>query len=359
VPPRICVGWCGDQGVQLFLVASGFGLTWGLLQRETGNSFPPADFHRRRGKRVLPLWWTAHLLFFCTWAITGWGMSLAKPASYLSFFGMRITLGSFYYFAPAWWFIGLLLQLYLVFPFLWSFLKRRGPLWLLVVGSSVALLVRGVGLLVLVDYLDLWSRGGVFITRLPEFLFGMSLAAWYFGNPVEVDRVLRRPLTLTGAVGLYLAGTCLSFFLLGMTLAPSMVGVGAFLLLYPPLTWLGARRGSGIGIWIGRHSCSLFLMHHPFILLLVAPGFGGTVGSILKATFLVLAVTVLTALILERAASWGFEALGFRVLDLRAVLSLESTGGECVYRTRNMHWTEEGHRRVAAHVAEYLTENGL
>jgi len=30
-------GRSGDQGVQLFLIASGFGLTWGLLNRQAGK----------------------------------------------------------------------------------------------------------------------------------------------------------------------------------------------------------------------------------------------------------------------------------------------------------------------------------
>ena len=31
------VGWSGDQGVQLFLIASGFGLTWGLLAQNSAR----------------------------------------------------------------------------------------------------------------------------------------------------------------------------------------------------------------------------------------------------------------------------------------------------------------------------------
>ncbi len=300
------VGWCGDQGVQLFLIASGFGLTWGLLSRGTGDTLPLADFYRRRGKRVFPLWWTAHLFFFLTWLVTGWGMSLAKPATYLSFLGLRITLKSFYYFAPAWWFIGLLLQLYLVYPLLWKVLKRKGPVWLFAVGSSVSLMVRGIGLLVLEQHLDFWSRGGFFMTRLPEFLFGVCLAAWTFENPGKVDRLLKRPRTVLGAIAIYLIGICLSFLLLGMAVAPLLVGVGAFLVLYPPLAWLGARGGLGIGDWIGRHSYSLFLMHHPFILLVVSPGYGGVATVVLRSTALAVALAVITALFLERVASSGF-----------------------------------------------------
>ena len=49
------VGWSGEQGVQLFLIASGFGLTWGLMNRYGRGSLPLADFYRRRLARLYPL----------------------------------------------------------------------------------------------------------------------------------------------------------------------------------------------------------------------------------------------------------------------------------------------------------------
>jgi hypothetical protein len=48
------------------------------------------------------------------------------------------------------------------------------------------------------------------------------------------------------------------------------------------------------------------------------------------------------------------EQLGIRYMDLRPAL-LDAP--ECPYHPRNMHWTELGHRVVAAAVAEELLEN--
>ncbi len=81
-------GWFGDQGVQLFLIASGFGLTWGLLQRQQQSLSPVWKFYLKRAKRIFPLWWGAHLLFAATWLVTGWGLSLFDPSFYLSLLGI-------------------------------------------------------------------------------------------------------------------------------------------------------------------------------------------------------------------------------------------------------------------------------
>ena len=38
------VGWLGDQGVALFLIVSGLGLTWGLIARYGKSPFKISDF---------------------------------------------------------------------------------------------------------------------------------------------------------------------------------------------------------------------------------------------------------------------------------------------------------------------------
>src|SRR5574342_669571 len=82
------LGWIGDQGVQLFIIASGFGLTWGLIQRGAGK-LNLREFYWRRLERIYPLWWGSHLLFICAWLVTGWGLSLFDPATFLSLVGIR------------------------------------------------------------------------------------------------------------------------------------------------------------------------------------------------------------------------------------------------------------------------------
>ena len=82
-------GWFGDQGVQLFLIASGFGLTWSLLNKQAGKPLNIRNFYFHRAERIYPLWWGAHLLFIGFWFLTGWGLSLFHRATILSF-GKRL-----------------------------------------------------------------------------------------------------------------------------------------------------------------------------------------------------------------------------------------------------------------------------
>lgn len=291
------LGWFGDQGVALFLILSGFGLTWGLLNRYHLDALPVHQFYRHHLNRIYPLWWGVHLIFAFSWLLTGWGISLAKPAFYLSFIGIRIAPGVFYYFAPAWWFIGLLLQLYLIYPLLWEGLRRRGPIWLLVMSCAVAFLVRAAGLLLFSNYLDAWSRGNIFITRLPEFVFGISFAVWLYRHPDRSDRWLRQPSTLILAAVTYIIGIFLSLTLLGMAIAPFLLGVSLFILLYAALGVTNKTSDNIVGKWIGQHSYSLYLVHHPFILLLVREN--SITWRSLLATLAAVFLTIIAAISLE------------------------------------------------------------
>jgi peptidoglycan/LPS O-acetylase OafA/YrhL len=270
------VGWMGDQGVQLFLIASGFGLTWSLLKRRSGvaatanpSPFSWRDFYRRRLLRLYPLWWMSHLLLLGLLTLTDRGdqVSLLDPKFYLSLLGLRVTIGTFYYIVPSWWFIGLLLQLYALFPLLWLGLQRWGPTRLLLITSAIALPIRGVGLYWTSDYLDLWSRGSICVTRLPEFVLGMSLAAWFDHYPHQTAQFLRSGRTQLAAIGIYLLGLITAFSLLGMTVSPFLLGVGGFGLCYGGLTAIAQldRHPGQILAWVGRHSYALFLMQHVFI----------------------------------------------------------------------------------------------
>ncbi|HEY3388483.1 MAG TPA: acyltransferase family protein, partial [Prolixibacteraceae bacterium] len=67
-------GWFGEHGVEIFLLISGFGLTWNLLAQGNDKGLNLKRFYVRRAKRVFPLWWLAHLIFITLWVITGWGL---------------------------------------------------------------------------------------------------------------------------------------------------------------------------------------------------------------------------------------------------------------------------------------------
>jgi peptidoglycan/LPS O-acetylase OafA/YrhL len=104
------LGWMGDQGVQLFLIASGLGCTWSLYQRCGGDRLPILDFYRRRLGRIYPIWWVAHILCLplAIWVGSSPGLpvpTLTSPLFYASFLGLRFVPGAFYYFSVPWWFI--------------------------------------------------------------------------------------------------------------------------------------------------------------------------------------------------------------------------------------------------------------
>jgi peptidoglycan/LPS O-acetylase OafA/YrhL len=305
-------GWFGDQGVQLFLIVSGFGLTWGLLSRTGDAPLPVGKFYRRRAGRIYPLWWGVHLLFIASWLLVGWGLSPTAPATYLSMAGIRITPDLFYYFSPAWWYIGLLIQLYLAFPFLWEGLRRWGPLRLLVVSCAVAFAARAIGLLSFGVYVDAWQRGAIFINRLPEFVLGISLAAWLHRDPEKTAVRLRSPATVLLALAAYVVGIALSLTLLGMIVAPFLLGMGAFALLYAAVAPLDrlAKRATAAGEWLGEHSYSLYLLHHPLILLLVPIGLAGSTRRTLLGVVTAAALTLIGAVALEWTVNGAIRLLG-------------------------------------------------
>jgi peptidoglycan/LPS O-acetylase OafA/YrhL len=299
------LGWFGDQGVQLFLIMSGFGLTWGLLARGQTAPISIKDFYFRRLARIYPLWWGAHILFFVVWLFLGRGLALTEIESWISFVGLRVTPTTFYYFSPAWWYFALILQLYLVFPLLWEGLRRWGALRFLLVSSAVAFVIRGIGLLVLTDYLDVWQRGGIFITRLPEFAFGMALAAWLYTDRENVEKKLTSPWAITASLGVYALGLVFSLSLVGMTLGPFFLGTSAFLLFYNLVVRILARIPRWlalVGIWIGLHSYSLYLVHHPVVNRLVPEG-----ASISFSFWMRMGLAWVGSLVLALALEFGVE----------------------------------------------------
>src|ERR1051325_907985 len=115
----------GFHAVAVFLVLSGFGLTYSLAK--TGDPQGGwVGWFRGRVLRLFPMYWLAHVVY-----LVFPFQSRPEPIDYrfvLSFFGDRFYPIDmiFYYFNPALWYFGLLLQLYLAFPLLFRLLQRAG-----------------------------------------------------------------------------------------------------------------------------------------------------------------------------------------------------------------------------------------
>lgn len=336
------VGWLGDQGVQLFLVASGFGLALSALSR--CSDFSTREFYVKRLARLLPLWIVAHIVFIATFAVLHKGLSPADWRTWASILGFRFIPQVMYYKFPAWWYIGLLLQLYAVFPLLFFILRRWSPFRFFVVVGGTAIIIRLAGLLVFEQQLDWWSRGGFFLSRLPEFAFGMAFAKWLSTASSDKLDKLKSRMGVAGIIGIYVLGNICSFFLLGMSIAFLMTGAGFFLLIFVLFSQKGLKNGGPVA-WAGRHSYPIYLFHHPVILFLVPSTLAlGSTGKILFYLIATLAISIILALILEaatdfliglikrRAAAHGFLGAGLFGVALIAMMASLAIGAETFIR---------------------------
>ncbi len=323
------IGWNGDTGVQLFLILSGFGITWSLLGRQANLPINLKSFYRKRFERVYPEWWAAHLLFAATFFFIGFGFTPFTPRFFLSLLGVRFLTETMYYFSPAWWYVGLQIQLYLIFPLLWNSLRRFGPLRLFVICCAITIVARAIGLLTFGDYIDAWQRGAFFITQLPSFVFGICLAAWLRQNPEGMKRYLTGLPTVALSLAMCVAGFVLSFSLLGMSVAPFLSGIGIFLLLYALLHSVNVSNPQrNLWMWIGEHSYSLYLVHHPLILLFVPATLAST-NHVFIGTGAAIVFTLIASVFLERAVSRTISILTYwrtHVGTIQTVLRILAVG---------------------------------
>lgn len=291
----------GSQAVAVFLLLSGFGLTYAL-----GTEAKPATgwrhWVRRRLLRLFPMYWTAHLV----WLVSPF-VARTDPIDWrflLSFAGDRVWPPELFYYAnPAWWFFGLIVQLYLVFPLLAALLHRIGPALFLAIAAGFTIASRWL-LLDVIDANGIFVQGAFFGSRLWEFAAGMSLGwllrrertrtlAWLLGAPGFAAGVL-----------LYTAGFLSYRPGPSFTCTDGLVGMGLFLLLAHLsrglLSLPGLRRPL---LFLGATSYGFYLLHQPYVLYA-----GERMRSLPLGAFVLAGAAILAAIawgsgLLERAVN--------------------------------------------------------
>ncbi|MEM7313247.1 MAG: acyltransferase family protein, partial [Planctomycetota bacterium] len=233
-------GWIGEQAVTVFIIMTGIGLTLSSLLH--GPSIDWRTYLKSRFTRILPIWIVAHLLILLPPALLGYRVSVAHPEFYLSLPGIRLDHHQVYYGIPAWWYVSLLLQLYLIFPIVYSGFKSYGRNQALIVFVTLGFVCRFAGLMLLRENLDAWSRGTICVSRLAEFAFGIWFGFLIFNAEHATLNRLRSPRAIGIAIGSWLVGSTLGLTLWGMTFFCFVTGVAGFVLLYAMMTAsLGAR----------------------------------------------------------------------------------------------------------------------
>jgi peptidoglycan/LPS O-acetylase OafA/YrhL len=231
----------------------------------------------------------------------------------LSFAGDRIYPidKMFFYLVPAWWFIGLLIELYIFYPLLFKLMEQMGWVKYLV----LCIILSAGSRFILNDVLKAngyYEMGGFFVTRLWEFGAGMALGQLMAQRPEwTLERLLSWKVFLAGVV-LYTLGVYfyqpnfLYFFSDGLT----SMGLSAVMIEFAYL----ADRAPGLGKALaktGVYSYSIYLLHQPYMMytgrMLRSSGLGVFLCLSCAAAFLV----VLGSLSIEYGVNHAVNRIGF------------------------------------------------
>ena len=234
----------GYQAVHLFFILSGFGLTLSaLLVEKKTDRIRWFGFIKKRFIRLYPSYWLILAIYLL--------LNFFQYSSFLGLLKTYVKGAIFLDVIPATWYIPILLQLYLLFPFLFYFLKKLSIknfllLSLLVKIVSSAIIIT-TSLLAFDKILGFGygglAPGGIALTRLFEFCFGMAIAKHWFTHERSVDAftVFQKPKAII--LGIFLE--CLGIFLslkytairfidhdipVGLFISDAFIGIGIFII---------------------------------------------------------------------------------------------------------------------------------
>lgn len=304
------VAGVGFHAVGVFIVMSGFGLCLSLA-RTGGPRDGWAGWYRTRLLRLFPMYWAAHLLY-----LVSPFQSRLEPIDYrfiLSFLGDRVVpiYMMFYYLNPAWWYFGLILELYLAFPLLYAMMRKLGAGWFLALCGLETVVSRYLVIFVFKTS-GYYLLGAFFGCRLWEFALGMIIGTWYWHDRARVDaRLLSRGGFVAG-VAIYTAGLYSYDYSLAYTLTDGLIGTGLFLIL-AQLAWQTRRLPwvEAAIAYVGVYSYGFYLIHQPYAIY-----FGARMRWLSMPRFAFAALPLIA--VMAYVASWferGVNALFDRWLE--------------------------------------------
>lgn len=279
-------------GVNIFVIASGCGLT---LSRLRHHEHRWHHFLYKRLNKIIPGAILAIIFLFLFRGLLLWGWPTANW--WRNFFPFLIGLNLFsdqWFFPPIngeTWFLGLIIQLYLLFPLLYYALQRWGVTRFLWGTFLVSVIFRIFYVLLWADTVSTLSYG-FSLGRVFEFGWGMVLAQKIFN---------KEPWSLWPWVtGLLLFGGY--FFPWAVPFTDSLLGVGVTS-LFILLTF--QTKHSALVDRLADLSYLVFLLHHPFIWYLYETGPLRTISTNSPAGILLFLPFVVVMFVV----AWGGEKI--------------------------------------------------
>ncbi len=333
----------GFSAVNVFLVVSGFVLTYSLLKNKAkneqgggaGKKESAADFVRkwltyyyRKFKRILgPLYASVLIgilfLYSRNWLFPALG---ADPV-----FGtldvLKMLFTPFLVFDYAlvqkfngdYWFVPLILQMYLLFPLLFYLLRKAGAakflLLLFVVCAGyrfyAAYFLDTVPIAVSWPAKNSYYLFSFFLPRIFEFGFGMAMGWLHFTKLDVIGYLGRARFFILGFLAAY-AGYILLMYKWGWGLSDLLMGAGLFPLFLNLANWLAKSKFTAKVLKVtGEVSYPVYLLHHYFLnyLLIAFLSVAGWMGNETVFWLLMLPYSILSVG-LGLAADYCGKALG-------------------------------------------------
>ena len=305
-------GWFGWQGVHIFIVLSGFGLTYSCLKK--GGTIAWKQWYLKRAERILPAYWLVCLSGFaialCFYLIKGQDIVANLIKSVINLVLEILLLKNLSYqtmFMPLpndpLWFIPLVVGCYLVFPWLYHLISKcnttKDYLSILLGVAAIEFIYRAISIygldgfpvgfenpdiiaqqlsFPLVEPLNqlpdtflmpfqLQAPFGLFPSRIAEFMVGMIGASLFIKH--SHTSFINYRMGVAGVL-IWLSGYALVFAgLWGWIFADFLITLGLVLwvvnlarICYHRFPWLFLKL-SQIGVW----SYYIFLTHHTFLYL--------------------------------------------------------------------------------------------
>ncbi len=246
-------------GVNLFVIASGFGLY--LSYSHSQKRFDIKQYFKKRIFRLMPAALLSILFVFLLkgffldhWTLENWHINL-----FPFLFGLNLFSDQWFYppINGETWFLGLIIQLYLLFPLLCILLKKIGIRKFLWIMFAVTVIFRIFYYLVLKNYVGVMGYG-FSLGRIFEFSFGMAVAK----TVMEKSRPSSLWILGLGLLPGYFYGLTFPF-------TDALIGVALFTLIWK-LTL--KNRFHALFKGIADMSYMIFLIHHPIIWILQKHG---------------------------------------------------------------------------------------
>lgn len=339
--------WFGWQGVHIFIVLSGFGLTYSCLNKQ---NISWKHWYIKRAERILPVYWLVSLFGFLF--LTCINLRQDNLAiNFVESLGRLILdlslLRNFYYKTifnypnDQLWFVPLIVGMYMIFPWLYKliikhrtiknyliiligaitteFIYRATSIYLLD-GAPVGFQTPLWGLPLQIEPLNLIPNNflfpfqlhapfGQFPARIAEFTLGMIGAVLFVENKHIFNKIFSNSMLVLGIV-IWLAGYTLVYVgLWGWIFASFLIALGIILWTIN-LAWFCQQKFSLLFLnfsHLGKWSYYIFLTHSVFIHIFEFQVFNNVETSFLSnlPVFLLIKIWIFGCIVFATAiASW-------------------------------------------------------